>query len=138
MISAQQRERICQQARDRCGYCQSQQQYVLGKLEIEHIIPVAKGGTDNEENLWLACRLCNAYKGIQTQGLDPLTGREVALFNPRQQPWHEHFAWSKEGTAILGLTACGRATIIALQLNNDIAMTVRGHWKQAGWHPPQD
>lgn len=138
MISAQQRERICQQARDRCGYCQSQQKYVLGKLEIEHIIPVAKGGTDNDENLWLACRLCNAYKGIQTQGIDPLTGREVALFNPRQQVWHEHFAWSKEGTAILGLTACGRATTIALQLNNEIAMTVRGHWQQAGWHPPQD
>ena len=66
MISAQQREHICQQARDHCGYCQSQQKYVLGKLEIEHIIPVTKGGTDNDENLWLACRLCNAYKGIQT------------------------------------------------------------------------
>ena len=56
----------------------------------------------------------------------------MALFNPRQQVWHEHFAWSKEGTAILGLTACGRATTIALQLNNEIAMTVRGHWQQAG------
>ena len=53
MISAQQRERICQQARDRCGYCKSQQKYVLSKLEIEHIIPVAKGGTDNKENVRL-------------------------------------------------------------------------------------
>jgi hypothetical protein len=37
MISPQQRERISQQAQERCGYCQSQQKYVLGKLEIDHI-----------------------------------------------------------------------------------------------------
>ncbi|WP_260441293.1 HNH endonuclease [Microcystis sp. M31BS1] len=35
-------------------------------LEIEHIIPKAKGGSDDEYNLWLACRLCNGYKGRQT------------------------------------------------------------------------
>lgn len=50
-------------ARERCGYCQSPQHLVMGKLEIEHIIPRARGGSNNETNLWLSCSLCNRYKG---------------------------------------------------------------------------
>ncbi|BAZ12013.1 HNH endonuclease [Calothrix sp. NIES-4071] len=34
------------------------------------------------------------------------------------------------------ITACGRATVIALQLNNVYAVTVRQAWVSAGWHPP--
>ena len=30
---------------------------------VEHIIPVAAGGASNEENLWLACPLCNGFSG---------------------------------------------------------------------------
>jgi hypothetical protein len=37
----------------------------------------------------------------------------------------------------MGRTTCGRATIIALQLNNMIAIMVRREWVAAGWHPPQ-
>lgn len=84
-IPEQVRARVRQQARDRCGYCQSQQQYVLGTLEIDHIIPQSRGGTDDEENLWLACRLCNGFKGVQTHGTDPLTRQRVRLYNPRRQ-----------------------------------------------------
>jgi 5-methylcytosine-specific restriction endonuclease McrA len=81
------RARVRTQANHQCGYCLSLQKYVLGVLEIEHIIPKAAGGTDDEENLWLACRLCNSYKGIQTQAEDPVTHRQAKLFNPRQQKW---------------------------------------------------
>ena len=130
------RARVRAQAGDRCGYCHSPQRYVLGPLEIDHIIPQARGGTDDEENLWLACRMCNGYKGIQTQGYDPVTGRQVKLFNPRLQRWREHFVWSEDGTRIVGLTDCGRATVLALQLNNVIAVMVRREWVAAGWHPP--
>jgi hypothetical protein len=66
------------------------------------------------------------------------TGREAALFNPRQQHWPEHFSWTQDGTRITGETPCGRATVIALQLNNVVAVTVRRYWVQAGWHSPQD
>jgi hypothetical protein len=136
-LNKQLRRRIQDQAKNRCGYCQSQQQYVLGKLEIDHIIPVAAGGTNNEENLWLACRLCNSYKGVQTETADPLSGKLVKLFNPRQQGWADHFAWTDDGDQIIGLTPCGRATVIALQLNNVVAVMVRRAWVRAGWHPPQ-
>jgi hypothetical protein len=60
----------------------------------------------------------------------------VPVYNPRRQVWSEHFEWSRDGTQILGRTACGRATVIALRLNNLIAVTVRRHWVAAGWHPP--
>jgi hypothetical protein len=109
---------------------------VLGWLELEHIIPQAASGSDDEDNLWLACRMCNNYKSAQTEGLDPQTGQRVPLFDPRRQRWVEHFAWSSDGTRILGLTPCGRATVLCLQLNNPIAVMVRQEWVRAGWHPP--
>lgn len=128
--------RVRREAREQCGYCQSLQKYVLGILEIEHIIPKALNGTDDEENLWLACRLCNGYKGIQAQAKDSITGTTVSLFNPRKQKWIEHFTWTGDGAYIEGITPCGRATVEALQLNNKIAVAVRKAWISAGWHPP--
>jgi 5-methylcytosine-specific restriction endonuclease McrA len=80
-ISLATRRRVRQVAADRCGYCLSPQALILGRLEIDHIIPSARGGTDSEENLWLACSLCNNYKGSQIEARDPLTGEVVALFN---------------------------------------------------------
>jgi hypothetical protein len=132
------RARVREQARNRCGYCLARQEYVPWLLEIEHIVPKSKGGTDDEENLWLACRSCNLFKSDQTHGRDPLTGRQVRLFNPRQQQWKRHFRWSDDGVFVIGYTACGRATVVALNLNNLIAVTVRRNWIIAGWHPPSD
>ncbi|MCL6751031.1 hypothetical protein KBT16_08595, partial [Nostoc sp. CCCryo 231-06] len=62
--------------------------------------------------------------------------RIANCFNPRQQYWKDHFTWSTDGTEIVALTACGRATVKALRLNNSLAVTVRKNWVQAGWHPP--
>ena len=138
MINDALRKQIRSEAGNRCGYCLSLQKYVLGKLEIDHIIPQAKGGTDDLDNLWLACRLCNGYKGVQTTALDPKTAKTTQLFNPRKQKWSQHFQWNSNGTQIEGKTAIGRATVNALQLNNFIAVTVREQWVQAGWHPPSN
>jgi hypothetical protein len=60
----------------------------------------------------------------------------VALFNPRQQHWSEHFGWSRDGTEIVGLTSCGRATIDALKMNNPRIVRSRRLWVSVGWHPP--
>ena len=132
------RQRVRAAAGDRCGYCRSPQRYVMGKLEIEHLMPSALGGSDEESNLWLSCGLCNRYKGSQVTGIDPRTEKTAPLFNPRTQKWNEHFRWSRDGTRILGLTPIGRATVVALRLNNEIAVEVRRNWVLAGWHPPED
>lgn len=136
-VPASLRERVREVARDCCGYCLSPQRYVMGRLEIEHIVPRAQGGSDDESNLWLSCSLCNRYKGSQTTGVDPLDGATVRLFNPRTQVWSEHFRWSPDGTHVLGVTPIGRATVEALRLNNELAVEVRRNWILAGWHPPE-
>lgn len=130
------KDKIRHQAKNRCGYCLLPQSLNPSLLEFEHLLATANGGTDNEENLWLACRLCNGYKGVQIEALDPKTKKKVSLFNPRLQIWNEHFEWEFE--KIIGKTHCGRATITALKLNNEIILSVRKKWILAGWFPPTD
>jgi hypothetical protein len=131
--------RVREAARDRCGYCRSPQHLILGRLQIEHLVPRARGGETEESNLWLSCPLCNNYKGDRTTATDPETGKTCPLFNPRTQAWSDHFRWSEDGLRILGLTPVGRATVDALRLSDDPdALTVRGYWILAGWHPPRD
>ena len=60
-------ERLRTQAKDRCGYCLNPQESMPYKLKIEHLIPKALGGETIEENLWLACRECNAHKTTKTK-----------------------------------------------------------------------
>jgi hypothetical protein len=110
---------------------------MLEVLEIEHIIPLAQGGSNEETNLWLACSTCNAHKGTRVSGVDPETGETVALFNPRTAQWSEHFKWREDGLLIMGLTPIGRVTVLILDLNNERARNVRKRWVSAGWHPPR-
>jgi hypothetical protein len=130
------RQRVREAAGDRCGYCLCSQRYVNDWLEVEHIIPRALGGTDNEENLWLSCGKCNRHKSTRISFNDPISQTEVPLFNPRTQRWPEHFHWDEEGTRIIGLTPTGRATVLALRLNDELVVEVRRNWVFVGWHPP--
>jgi len=131
--------RVREAARNRCGYCLSPQHLVMARLEIEHVLPVARGGTSAESNLWLSCPLCNRAKADRVAAADPETGAVVPLFHPRHQPWADHFAWTADGLRIVGRTPTGRATVAALRLDSDPdAITVRGYWVLAGWHPPAD
>jgi len=137
-ISPAQRARVAEAARYRCGYCQTQEIVIGMPLVIDHIIPEAKGGDSSDQNLWLACRRCNEFKGAQTAATDPETGEQTPLFNPRTQKWSTHFAWSDDGVMIVGLTPVGRATVASLKLNNDYIVRSRRRWVSIGWHPPQD
>lgn len=132
------RRQVAKDAGHRCGYCLSDEALTGVSLSIDHIIPVAAGGPTIHENLWLACRPCNEFKGAQTHAKDPETGETVPLFNPRTQDWHTHFAWSDDKTRIIGLTPTGRATVVALQLNRSILVKTRRRWVMAGWHPPHE
>lgn len=138
MISKDLEEKIRTQAKNCCGYCLVPQKLVSYKLEIEHLFPQGLGGTNEEENLWLACRQCNLIKGIKTKGLDPITLERVKIFNPRKQIWSEHFAFSEDKSEIIGKTPCGRATVLALQLNSDLQKTAREFWRLTGIFPPED
>ncbi|MCI0394564.1 MAG: HNH endonuclease [Chloroflexi bacterium] len=136
-ISKELRDRVAKSAKYRCGYCQTQEIVIGMPLVVDHIIPEKAGGRSEESNLWSACRRCNEYKGDQTTAIDPETGQEVPLFNPRTQAWSDHFFWDDNGTLIVGLTPIGRATVVALNLNNEYAVRSRRRWVSVGWHPPQ-
>ena len=64
-VSPTLRAKILADAHYRCGYCLTQQLAINWLLEVEHIIPTAAGGTDDEENLWRSCTACNRYKSRQ-------------------------------------------------------------------------
>ena len=131
-------EKIRRQAKNRCGYCLNPQELLPYKLEIEHLIPKAAGGRSVEENLWLACRECNAHKAAKTEAVDNLTEKTVELFNPRTQIWNEHFEFSLDITKIIGRTACGRATVESLQMNNFYQTTARSIWVEMNKFPPKE
>ena len=137
-ISAEVRQRVAEAARHRCGYCLTSQHIIGPLLEIDHIIPEARGGTSDEQNLWLACPLCNSRKADRQEAVDPESEMIVPLFNPRTELWDEHFEWTEQGTIIRGKTATGRATVSALNMNHPDMITARRLWVLAGWHPPSD
>ena len=137
-VSAQLRQKLGEGCRHRCGYCLMTEANSGMPMTVDHIIPVSKGGETTPDNLWLACYRCNEFKAGQTEAKDPLTGEIVSLFNPRTQDWTEHFVWSPDGTRITGLTATGRATVIALRLNDALRVASRRRWVSVGWHPPSD
>ena len=41
-----------------CAYCGKRG----GILEIDHILPISRGGSDNKSNLVTSCRHCNRQK----------------------------------------------------------------------------
>ncbi|MFB2878253.1 HNH endonuclease [Floridanema aerugineum] len=105
-------------------------------MSYDHIQPISKGGETSFENVCLACRSCNEFKSDATVAVDPVTGENAPLFNPRTQNWSEHFSWSSDTTKFEGLTSIGRATIVRLRMNNSVIVAARRRWAISGWHPP--
>lgn len=137
-ISRELRERVSLQARHRCGYCLTAEAVVGTPMEVDHLIPESLGGLTEEQNLWLACSLCNNHKADHIAARDPETDTVVRLFDPRRDLRSEHFRWTKEGDRIVGLTPTGRATVLGLQLNRPTLLRARSLWVSVGWHPPGD
>ena len=118
-----------------CAYCRTSQSYSGHPMVVEHILPKNKGGITTFTNLCFACYRCNLFKGSQTHRVDPQSGAFTALFHPRQQQWNEHFVYEQSGLYILGRTEIGRATVIALNMNNDVIVDARRNWVRLGWYP---
>ena len=118
------REQVRQRAANRCEYCRLRQEHESSHpFHIEHINPRKHGGTDEAENLALACHQCNLRKGTNLTGRDPDTNEIVRLFDPRRDRWAEHFKFN--GCWIVGLTAVGRTTSWVLQMNSDDRLELR-------------
>ncbi len=135
-IRADQRRQVQERAAGRCEYCRTSERLTGYALEIDHIVPQARKGASSLSNLCFSCRRCNAHKSYRIHALDPHSGEQVPLFNPRIDVWTEHFTWGDDGTQIIGQTSAGRATIEALRMNDPLIVRARALWVSAGWHPP--
>ncbi len=78
------REYLLEKFNRKCSYCGEENV----PLQIEHIIPKARGGTDRVSNLTIACADCNRKKGTmfasltddwRFAGLTELHGRRIRL-----------------------------------------------------------
>jgi hypothetical protein len=109
------RDEVWKRAKAACEYCGMPQALDPLPFQFDHVIAEQHGGRAVSGNMALACLSCNKRKGPNIAGFDPLSGKLVALFNPRQQSWERHFRWV--GSALEGRTQTGRATISVLGIN---------------------
>jgi hypothetical protein len=127
------RRLVIRRAGGQCEYCHLSQAGQEATFHIDHIIPVVAGGKTVAENLALACVSCSLRKGARQTAIDPLTGNEAPLFNPRLDVWMEHFQW--DDVHLISLTATGRATIDALDMNRVLILAIRKEEALLGRHP---
>ena len=127
-------EFIRQRAGYRCEYCLMPQSVRALRFQIDHIVAKQHGGGAEPKNLALCCGRCNRHKGPNLTSIDPQTAKTIRLFNPRSDVWSEHFRI--ERASVLGITAIGRATIVALAMNHPEEIAVREEMIEAGLWPP--
>ena len=122
------RDVVAARAHHRCEYCLAPEAIFNSPLEVEHVLPRERGGLDEESNLALACRSCNASKYVAISARDPVTGLMVRLFNPRADAWDDHFRLNAITADIVGQTDIGRATIARLRMNHPRQGQARRLW----------
>ncbi len=135
-ISASIRSKVEKRAGKFCEYCQSPLKFSSDPFSVEHIFPTSKGGTNDLENLALACQGYNGHKSTKTEAFNTISQTTATFYNPRKDSWSEHFVWNEDFIEIIGKTAKGRVTIKVLKLNRQRVMNLRKILVLAGEHPP--
>ena len=132
-MDAATRDLVRRRAANRCEYCLLPQEYSDLTHHIEHIVAKQHGGTDEAENLALACHRCNLRKGPNLTGIDPTTDAVEPLFHPRRDEWASHFRL--RGVLIEGVTPVGRATVHVLAVNDARRLELRTELLKHGGLP---
>ncbi|BCM89812.1 hypothetical protein IAD21_01660 [Abditibacteriota bacterium] len=129
---------VRERARGLCEYCRSPEDFNTDPFSIEHIYPLARGGSNDESNLALSCLGCNLAKGVRIDALDPVSGQRLPLFHPRRDQWREHFQWSENFQEVEARTMVGRVTTLALDLNRRKLQNLRRALVSIEEHPPPE
>lgn len=133
-ISPTQRRVVRERAGDCCEYCRLPESGGTIAFHVDHIIPRKHDGSDESDNLCLACYKCNAHKSHDLTGIDPATGTITPLYHPRQQEWGDHFVLLTD-MKIEGRTPEGRTTVRVLQMNNRDRVENRQILAELGEYP---
>jgi hypothetical protein len=106
------REQVRRHAHFACEFCGVTETDTGGQLTIDHYHPKSKGGEDSFDNLLYCCTRCNQYK----MDYWPVLSDDVPLWNPRREPFSQHFLKIDDGT-LYPLTPVGGFTLQRLRLN---------------------
>jgi hypothetical protein len=128
------RKLVIERAGERCEYCGLSQEGQAATFHIDHVVPLTVGGPTTADNLALACVSCSLRKAARQAATDPETGEQTPIYNPRTQLWPDHFRWG--GVRVDGVTAVGRATVAALDMNRAMILAIRAEEELFGRHPP--
>lgn len=125
---------VARRAEHICEYCHAPEAVFNLPFEVEHIVPLSRGGSGDENNLALSCRSCNLYKSDSVSVFDEETQTEIRFFNPRRDDWTKHFVIEKATAEIKGSTQIARATIFRLRINSDLQLAARVQWSKLGFY----
>ncbi|MDB6036370.1 MAG: restriction endonuclease [Verrucomicrobiales bacterium] len=87
------RDALRRRAGARCEYCHLPERFATLRFQQDHVIALKHRGSNDLENLAWSCADCNAHKGSDLTGFDPVSRTLERLFNPRVHQWVEHFGW---------------------------------------------
>ncbi|MEQ1604971.1 MAG: HNH endonuclease signature motif containing protein [Pyrinomonadaceae bacterium] len=123
---------VSHRAGERCEYCMTPESTSGFPFEIDHFVPTSRGGSEDVENLVLACRSCNVFKTYHLFGV--LTdSADTRLYNPRSDSWDDHFRFDTVTAEIMGLTRIGIGTVNRLKMNSVFQVRARCYWLKT--HP---
>lgn len=63
-LSKDERQKVYTKCNGRCAYCGCELEYK--DMQVDHVIPLKRGGKDDIKNMLPACRSCNHYKATLT------------------------------------------------------------------------
>ena len=136
MVSKASRAQVMERASGCCEYCRLPSSPKSLPFQIDHIIPKRHDGSNELNNLCLACVPCNLTKGAALAGIDSETNVLTPLYNPRVDVWTDNFKINDKWE-IEGITAIGRVTVYVLRMNDKDSIEARVHLAELGQYPCQ-
>ncbi len=133
-VSAALRRLVRARADNLCEYCLLHENDTFFGCEVDHIISEKHAGLTREDNLALACFVCNHNKGSDIGSLVPGSGSLVRFYHPRLDRWQDHFRLDSGGL-IVAITDVGEATARIFGFNTDERLLERQALQAAGRYP---
>lgn len=99
-LTAEDKFRILHRDNFECRYCRAKPGSDM--LEVDHLVPVSMGGSDDEINLVAACKKCNRSRSDQ-----PLFPPDM-IIGEDDEGWHIIKVWG-----VWSIKACDRGVVIA-------------------------
>lgn len=123
-ISLSLRYKVLERDKRTCQYCGRRSPEVV--LELDHRIPVSKGGTNDESNLVTACRECNRGKSDSVhQSLEDYQVRKIVEVNAVDAGRDIHHMQGLASGIVKYLLQDGRGELILFQYDYEFHEAIR-------------